>query len=148
MITYVGIAPASTERNISVMNADGTDQRAIDTAVANDINPDWQNDSVRPTVKKAGPTGSKVSPKANVTAAFSEAMDPATLDGTTLRLVKKGSTRALSARVTYSAATAKATLNPDRKLRSGAAYKATVTAGATDAAGNALVAKTWGFKVR
>jgi hypothetical protein len=99
-------------------------------------------------VKKVSPTGRRVSPKVNATAAFSEAMDPATLDGTTFRLVKKGSTKALAATVTYSAATAKATLNPARNLKSGASYKATVTAGAEDAAGNALVAKTWGFKVR
>ncbi len=46
-IAYVGIAPKSTERNISVMNANGTDQHAIDTTVANDINPDWQPISLR-----------------------------------------------------------------------------------------------------
>jgi hypothetical protein len=106
------------------------------------------DDTVRPTVTKASPTGNRVSPKANATATFSEAMDPATLDGATFRLVRKGSAKALAARVTYSAATAKATLNPVRNLKSGASYKATVKAGAKDAAGNALVAKAWYFKVR
>ena len=134
---------------IYTANADGSSAQALQvTAKTGEVDPDWQQDSVRPTVKKVSPTGRRVSPKVNATATFSEAMDPATLDGTTFRLVKKGSTKALAATVTYSAATAKATLNPARNLKSGATYKATVAAGAEDAAGNALVAKTWGFKVR
>ena len=44
-IAYVG--ESDNERNISVMNADGTEQRAIDSTVANDINPDWQPISIR-----------------------------------------------------------------------------------------------------
>lgn len=41
-IAYVGVAPLSTDRNIYVMNANGTGQGPIDTSTAHDINPDWQ----------------------------------------------------------------------------------------------------------
>jgi Tol biopolymer transport system component len=40
-IAYVGTASGSTD-NIYVMNSDGTGQRAIDTSIADDSNPDWQ----------------------------------------------------------------------------------------------------------
>lgn len=42
----------------------------------------------------------------------------------------------------------KATLKPNKKLKAGAKYTAAATAAAKDKAGNALVAKSWTFKVR
>ena len=41
-IAYVGVASGTTDRNISVMNANGTGQGAIDLNPRNDIDPDWQ----------------------------------------------------------------------------------------------------------
>lgn len=41
-IAYVGAASGSTDRNISVMNANGTGQGAIDVNPKHDIDPDWQ----------------------------------------------------------------------------------------------------------
>ena len=38
----MGVASGSTDRNISVMNANGTGGRAIDTHPRTDIDPDWQ----------------------------------------------------------------------------------------------------------
>ena len=44
-IAYAG-AGSDNERNISVMNANGTEPHAIDSTVANDTNPDWQPVSI------------------------------------------------------------------------------------------------------
>jgi hypothetical protein len=65
--------------------------------------------------------------------------DPSTINGTTLKLVKLNAngTR-VTATVTYDAATKKAILDPSSDLSLGRTYKATVTSGAQDLAGNAL----------
>ena len=111
-----------------------------------------------PKVTSTTPTGRKVSPRANATATFSEAMNEASVEARgTFTLKKKGSARAISATVTYDPATKKATLNPTRKLRPGATYTATVATAAKDSAGNALdqnsstsgdQSKSWRFKVK
>jgi hypothetical protein len=104
---------------------------------------------------------------ANVTATFSEDMDasdtdgdPSTISGTTFKLVKlnaDGTTTRVGADVRYVATTKKAILEPERNLRAGRTYKATVTTGAQDLAGNALdqnpniadnQPKTWKFTVK
>lgn len=79
-----------------------------------------------------------VSPRANVVATFSEAIDEATVTGTTVKLVRGGTKRAVAATVRYDAETNEATLDPSAKLASGTKYAATVTSGAKDLAGNAL----------
>ena len=93
---------------------------------------------------------------ANVIATFSEAMKRSTINTTTFKLKKSGTSTILSATVTYDSATKKATLNPSANLQSGATYVATVTTGAKDLAGNSLdqnsttagnQPKTWKFKV-
>jgi Bacterial Ig-like domain len=109
-------------------------------------------DTTSRTVTVWKPTGKRVSPTANVTATFSEEMDastlrdPATLTSTTL-VLKKGTT-IVAAMVTLEPTGKKATLDPDRRLRRGATYTATVSSGAQDLVGNALVAKSWRFTVR
>jgi hypothetical protein len=79
---------------------------------------------------------------------------------TTFKLVRlnaDGTTTRVTAAVRYDAATKKATLNPSSNLSSRRTYKATVTSGAQDLAGNALdqnpniegnQSKNWKFKVR
>ena len=104
----------------------------------------------------------------NVTATFSEDMDASTTDGdpstissTTFKLVRlnaDGTTTKVMATVSYAAATKKAILNPASNLSSRQTYKATVTTGAQDLAGNALdqdqtpsngnQSKSWKFKVQ
>lgn len=55
-VAYVGVASGSTDRNIWVMNSSGTGQAPIDTTIANDIAPDWQQDSIPPqTTITSGP---------------------------------------------------------------------------------------------
>jgi N-acetylglucosamine-6-sulfatase len=86
-----------------------------------------------------------VSRSVNVTATFSEDtadmdedMDASTLNSQTFKLFKKGSTTKLAATVSYDAATDTATLDPTNSLQSRVTYKAVVTTGAKDLAGNSL----------
>ncbi len=110
-------------------------------------------DTTPPTLKGFTPANREenVSPKANVTANFSEAMDKGSFDEISghLSLARKGSSGAIPAGIYLNAAKTKVTLNPDRKLRPGATYVAKLRAGARDEAGNALTAgKTWRFTVK
>ena len=93
---------------------------------------------------------------ANLTATFSEAMQASTINTTTFRLRKSGTTTNVAAALSYDPATKRATLNPNANLQAGATYVATVTTGAKDLAGNQLdqnpntagnQAKSWQFKV-
>jgi probable HAF family extracellular repeat protein len=118
-----------------------------------------------PTVVSTSPA--TIATTANVTATFSEDMDasktdgdPSTITGTTFKLVKlnaDGTTTGVTATVRYAVATKKAILDPASNLRSGRTYKATVTTGAQDLAGNALdqnpnidgnQPKSWKFTVK
>ena len=91
---------------------------------------------VTSTEPMANATG--VDPTANVTATFSEDMDASTINGTTFQLFKQGSTKKLAAAVSYSASIDVATLDPTSPLQRGAIYKAVVSTGAKDLAGNPL----------
>ena len=84
-------------------------------------------------------------------------MRASSINTKTFKLFKKGSTKKLSARVTYNAATKKATLNPTTSLRKGLTYKAVLSPGAKDVAGKSLdqkrpakglQQKVWPFTVR
>jgi hypothetical protein len=134
--------------------------------------PDWANtpaDSTPPKVMSTSPANGAtlIAPGVNVTATFSEAMDARTTDGdastingTTFKLARlnaDGTTTRVTAVVRYVAATKKAILNPFSNLSSGRSYKATVTTGAQDLAGNALdqnqniannQSKNWKFTVK
>ena len=104
-------------------------------------------DTTAPTVTGVSPadgaTGVAVS--SNVTGTFSEAMDAATIGGSTFTL-KDGAGAAVAAGVSYDGATRTATLNPTADLANSATYTATITTGVTDTAGNPLAAeRTWSF---
>ena len=107
-----------------------------------DYSADWQslNDTTPPKVTSTVPpaTATGVAPGANITATFSEAMDASTINGTTFKLMKAGTTTLVRAVVTYDPNTNKAILNPDANLALGTKYKAVVTTGAKDVAGNPL----------
>jgi Bacterial Ig-like domain len=129
---------------IYAMNPDGTGQiNLTNLGSANDTDPDWgvsTADTSAPKVNKVAPTenATGVSPTANVSALFSEAMNPFSINTTTVRLRKAGTSTNLGATVTYDSATKKAILNPKSNLSLGATYEATVTTGTKDLAGNAL----------
>ena len=104
-------------------------------------------DTTPPTVTAVSPAdqATGVSPSTAVTATFSEAVDPATVSGTTVSLA--GPAGAVPANVTVADRTA--TLTPRSALAGGTRYTATVRGGSTgvkDLAGNALAAdRTWSF---
>jgi Bacterial Ig-like domain len=101
-----------------------------------------------PTVTSTDPTANAtgVATTTNVTAFFSEEMLASSINGKTFKLTKKGSTTKIGAVVQYfpddpattDTVEARATLDPNNSLRSGVTYKAVVTTGAKDLAGNPL----------
>ena len=124
--------------------------------------PDWVDtlaDTRPPRIASTSPPAGapSVNPTANVTATFSEAMLSSSVNGQTFKLFRKGSTVKVGASVSYSPSTHRAGLNPTNSLRRGATYRAVVTTGAKDLAGNRLdqnrslsgfQQKVWFFTVR
>ena len=101
-------------------------------------------DSARPTVLLTEPAdlATGVALNSNMTATFSELMDPLTVTNTTFTLTQGGV--AVAGAVTYSGITG--TFNPDADLSATTLYTATITTGAKDLAGNAMLAnKVWTF---
>jgi N-acetylglucosamine-6-sulfatase len=120
-------------------------------------------DTTAPTVISTSPANNTTAIATDpVTATFSEDMKASSIitPATTFKLVKlnsDGTTTKVTATVTYDTATKKATLDPASDLSSGQTYKATVTSGAQDLAGNALdqkpniagnQSKSWKFTVQ
>ena len=79
-----------------------------------------------------------VAPAVNVKATFSEAMSASSITTDTVKLFRAGTTTPIAAVVSYETQTKTATLNPDIDLRLGTRYKAAVTTGTRDLAGNQL----------
>jgi Ice-binding-like/Bacterial Ig-like domain len=100
-----------------------------------------------PTVNSVAPLGGAMGSCSStiVTAAFSVAMNPATIDGTTFTLAGPGTT-VVTGVVTYAAASNTATFTPSSALALSTAYTATITTGATDVYGLALASNfAWTF---
>jgi CSLREA domain-containing protein len=97
--------------------------------------PDTEAPKVESTVPR---DGGEVGPAANIRATFSEEMLASSINGTTFKLFRKGTTNKIAAAVTYDAETHIATLNPTNNLRRGVTYKAVVSTLAKDVAGNGL----------
>jgi len=124
--------------------------------------PDWadtpadtQAPRVSSTFPAAGATG--IGPGVNVKATFSEAMRATSININTVKLFRAGTTTPIEAVVSYDTQTKTATLNPNANLRLGTKYKAVVTTGTRDLAGNrldqnrslsGLQQKAWFFTVR
>jgi glucose/arabinose dehydrogenase len=104
-----------------------------------------------PTVTAVTPAGGAVGVLTNssVTATFSVAIDPSTVNTSTFLLIRQGTTTAIPAVVTYDSVTGKATLKPSAYLLTSATYIATLKGGSTgikDLAGNPLAAnRSWSF---
>ena len=103
-----------------------------------------------------GANATEIDPATDVTATFSDAMNANSINGTTFKLMKAGTTTVIGAVVSYDATAKKAILNPNANLQLGTKYKAVVTTGAQDVAGNwldqnsslsGLQQKAWTFTV-
>jgi Bacterial Ig-like domain len=147
---------------IYTMSANGMGVDRLTTNPATDEYPDWQPLSASPsppnnpntttapkvTTTVPGANAKGVAPTANITATFSKKMKASSITATTFKLFKEGSKTKLGAAVSYSAATHKAKLNPTNSLQKGATYRAVVTTGAKDLAGNPLDQRhKWSFTV-
>jgi arylsulfatase A-like enzyme len=88
------------------------------------------------TTPKANATA--VTPTTNLTATFSEEMMASSITSKTFKLLQNGTTTKVAATVSYSPGTQTATLDPTGTLKSGFSYKAIVSTGAKDVAGNPL----------
>ena len=141
---YYGLSQGTHSFEVAAVNSAGIP----DATPAKRI---WKVDTVAPRVSTVSPRSAStgIAPTANVLATFSEAMQPSTVTKTTVKLVRKGTTRVVPAAVSYSASARRATLNPSAALARGAGYTATITTGAKDLAGNRLAAKrSWSFTTR
>jgi len=87
-----------------------------------------------------------------VSATFSEAVDPATVNGSTVVLVNAATGAAVSATLTLSANQRTVTLNPVASLSAVTQFTARIVGGAAgvkDLAGNPLAAdRVWSFTTR
>jgi len=102
-------------------------------------------DTTAPTVTLTVPVNdAKAAPiNQNIIAAFSEAMDPASITAETFSLTQDSTP--VQGKVTQTASTA--TFTPARKLEKGKQYTAIITTGARDLAGNAMANNyMWKFK--
>lgn len=101
---------------------------------------------VPPTVQSTTPLSGALAVPTSVmpTATFSKAMDALSISDTTF-LLALGAVP-VSGTISLNAATNTATFEPDAELDSAKVYTATITTGAKDSAGNALVSNhTWSF---
>jgi PA14 domain/Bacterial Ig-like domain len=164
---YEGINSASAKLEYS---SPSTPRQVVPTDHLRPESPpaDTPADTTPPKVKctSLANNATMIAPGVNVTATFTEAMDasptaidgdPSTITGTTFKLMKAGTTTAIGAVVSYNATSNKATLNPNANLQLGTKYKAVVTTGAQDVAGNrldqnpttaGLQQKAWTFTIR
>ncbi len=155
----VKVTPAANQSGmakITVSVSDGADNASNSFVLAVD---ETTVDTTAPKVNKMVPAENAkgVAPRANISAFFSEAMRAGSIDTNTVKLFKAGTTTPIAAVVGYDASTNKAVVDPNANLKRGAKYKAVVTTGAQDLAGNGLdqdptlsgnQPKRWFFTVR
>jgi arylsulfatase A-like enzyme len=96
---------------------------------------EWDTRVINTTPKE---NATAVAPTANIKATFSEDMMASSINGTTFKFFEHGSTTKIAATVGYQPSTDTATLVPTNYLQSGVTYKAVVSTGAKDVAGNPL----------
>jgi N-acetylneuraminic acid mutarotase len=137
---------------VRAINTDGTvTTLSFDDLTATELSP--AADTTAPTVNSVSPSegATNAAVSTNVSAVFSEALDPATVSAATFTLMKGGTSSAVPAVLSYNTSSQTALLDPDSDLDAGSTYTATVKGGPTgvkDLAGNPLAAdKVWSFTV-
>jgi hypothetical protein len=117
------------------------------SAASNAVTPETQGPRVVSTSPVNGANG--VSPGANVTATFNKSLDPASVNGTSVRLRNNATALNVAAALTYDDATRTVTLNPNANLTPGRSYTLTLVGtglnGLRDPAGNRLAATSVTF---
>jgi hypothetical protein len=152
--SYSGLANGSYTFSVRAIDAAGntdtspaTSSFTVSTTQGGDTTPPTVVSTLPPT---AGATG--VAATTDVTATFSEEMMASSINGNTFKLTKKGSSTKITATVSYpdpNSPPYTAKLDPTNSLKAGVTYKAVVTTGAKDVAGNPLAQQyTWTFTVR
>jgi subtilisin-like proprotein convertase family protein len=114
-------------------------------------------DTVLPKVVRTVPANrrDRARTTANITAMFSEAMSPASMTRSSVRVVRVGTSKSIAGRVSYSSTLRTVTFNPTRRLAAGTAYNVVISA-VRDATGNLLdqlsksgvQSMTWSFNTR
>jgi len=123
---------------------------AVDKVWSFTILPDTTPPTVTSTSPANGATG--VGRSAKISATFSEAVDPTTINGTTFVLVNASNNAVIAATVSLSTNQRTATLNPTSSLAAGTGFTARVVGGPNgvrDLAGNPLATDVvWSFTTR
>ena len=106
-------------------------------------------DTITPTVSSVNPadgaTGVSID-SPGVSVSFSEPVDRSTITTSTFALTNSRTNNAVTGTVALDAAGTTATFTPSQNLAYSTIYKATITTGVKDVAGNALLSeKTWTF---
>ena len=136
--------PTTTTYTLSAANASAT------TTATTTVTVNAAADTTPPTVVSTTPAAgaSAVATTTSVAAAFSEAMNAATITGTTVALRGPGGI-AVAAAVSYNAAARTATLKPSQPLSAATTYTATIAGGSggvADLSGNNLAGSiVWSF---
>ena len=149
-VSWNTMSLANGSHTVTAVARDAAGNSTTSTAVA--VVVDNPVDNTPPTVANTVPAdgASNVALNAIITATFSEAMDPATVNGSTFEL-RDGANNVIVATVAYDQASQTASLTPTNSLSDGTQYSVTIRGGATDprvkdVAGNALGADyTWSF---
>ena len=151
---YGAIGPDDLHTDFTHINSSGNTKMANVwyAAIRSALELPPPTDTTPPTVASTAPIGGAtgVGTQSNVTATFSEPIDPTTLGGATFEL-RNGVGAVLTAAVTYDAATLTATLDPSGPLATGSSYTARLRGGTSDPRvkdtnGNALASdRVWSF---
>lgn len=152
--TWSAWEPYATTKQWTLSSADGSksvyiqykDKAGNVSTAARDL---IKLDTTAPTVKRVIPEerATGIAPGTHVHAFFSEAMRAGSINKKTFKLFKVGSTTPVSAQVSYDPDKKRAILNPESNLKRGTSYRAVVSRGVRDLAGNRMAAgKAWVFK--